>query len=187
MASAAPPALAPVSDDRQIAHGAGHGEDGAAHVHLLGGELGLLEEAAAHGVGPQVVLAGQRAAHARREHDFRPGQPLHQHVVELRGAVAARAQRLQQAGVGQRAEVDRRSRAAAAKERFQAPISRLADRPRQTDSHRLRERRIGARENGAAARDFERRRAGVRWSACARIGGLGRFNAAGQREIGEAI
>ena len=39
-------------------------EDRAAHVHLIGGQFALLEEAAADGVGPQLALGCDRAADA---------------------------------------------------------------------------------------------------------------------------
>ena len=46
----------------------------------------------------------------------------------------------------------------------------------QADPHGLGERRIGAREDGAAARDLERsRRPAVRSRAAARVGRFGRF------------
>ena len=46
--------------DPQVAHCSGHGEYGAAHVHLLGGELRLVEEAAAKRPKSKIAKAAKK-------------------------------------------------------------------------------------------------------------------------------
>ena len=92
--------------------------------------------------------------------------------------VTAIAQHLQEAGIGQWADLDRDPRAAAAEEAFQFVQLGLAHGAVQAQPDGLRERRIDARENGATAGDLERRRAAGR--AAERLRGLRALNAARQ-------
>ena len=75
-----------------------------------------------------------------------------------RTAEAAARQCLHETGVGQRAEVDGDLGAAAAEKAFHLAELGVGDRAAQSHPHRLRERRIGGREDGAASGRFQHRR-----------------------------